>query len=88
MIIKACNLILSRLSPAPDRISFGPKFNTDALRFAQSVKAQTPVQYATMNETKIFIDPAVQGHRVRIGKDEKERTFNFKSFQTEGPVKF
>ena len=89
MIINFCTKILDRMSVAPDRISLGPRFNADTLRFSQAMDSSGPVLFATINGTKVYVDPAVQGRRIKVRKDKKEKTFNYRAFAgNEGSVAF
>ena len=80
MILNFCVKVIEKLTIEPDTIFLGPKFNKDMERFSQSTKTDV---YGYIGDTKICLDPSLQGKRVRISVGGRERTYNYKTFRKE-----
>jgi len=80
MILNFCVKTMEKLTIAPDAIYLGPKFNKDMERFSQSTTTDV---YGFIGNTKICLDPSLQGKRIRISGGGRERTYNYKTFRKE-----
>ena len=85
MVFNFCTKVLDRLSVKPDKIFLGPGFHKDLERLGQSREDSL---FGRMGDTEIHLDPALQGRRIKISVNGKERTFNYKTFIRNDNVEF
>lgn len=88
MIVDVFSNMVVKLSEAPDKISVGPGFHKDMASFAESSNAHGPTVFCRINKTHVYFDPLVQGKRVKISVNGKEKTFNYKTFVRNDRVEF
>jgi len=80
MILNFCVKVIEKLTIEPDTIFLGTRFDKDTERFSQSVESDV---YGYIGNTKICLDPALRGKRIRISGEGRERTYNYKTFRKE-----
>ncbi len=88
MITTIFTKMMAKLSVIPDKISIGPGFHKDMASFAESLNVQRPTVFCMIDMTHIYLDPSIQGKRVKVSKNGDERTFNYKTFVRNDKVEF
>ena len=88
MITTIFTNMMSKLSVKPEKISVGPGFHKDMASFAESMKAKGSTVFCIIDKTHIYLDPLIQGKRVKVCSGESERTFNYKTFVRNDRVEF
>jgi len=85
MVFNFCTKVIDRLSVKPDKIFLGPGFHKDLERLGQSREDSL---FGRIGNIEIHLDPELQGRRVKVSVNGKERTFNYKTFIRKDSIDF
>ena len=85
MVFQFCCKAIDKLSVTPDVIYLGPKFHRSVQVIAE---CSDGTLYGSVDMTDIRIDRELPGKRVKIEKDGKTRTYNYKTFMQKDNIEF